>query len=99
MIRGTTATLICTLPFEVNTLQYAYFTIMQDNVIVFDRQIECSHLSGDTIEVHLSQEDTLKLKEKHRAEIQLRAITVGGEAIASNIITTYVERILKGGVI
>lgn len=63
MIRGTTATLICTLPFEVNTLQYAYFTIMQDNIIVFDKQIECSHLSGDTIEVHLSQEDTLKLKE------------------------------------
>ena len=74
MIRGTTATLICTLPFEVNTLQYAYFTIMQDNRIIIDRQIECSSLSGDKIEVHLSQEDTLKLKEKHQAEIQLRRL-------------------------
>lgn len=99
MIRGTTATLICTLPFEVNTLQYAYFTIMQDNRIIIDRQIECSSQSGDKIEVHLSQEDTLKLKEKHQAEIQLRAITFDGEAVASNIITTYVERILKDGVI
>ena len=99
MIRGTTATLICTLPFNVNTLKYAYFTIKQCDTIIIDRQIDCSELSGDKIEVHLSQEDTLKLKEKHQAEIQLRAITVGGEAVASNIITTYVDRILKDGVI
>lgn len=99
MIRGTTTTLICTLPFEVNKLQYAYLTITQDKKIVIDRQIDCTALSGDKIEVHLSQEDTLRLVEKLQAEIQLRGVTVEGEAVASNIVTTYVERILKDRVI
>lgn len=53
------------------------------------------------LSVRLPQEETLKLiaQRNLRAEIQLRVLTRDGEALASNIETVDVGRILKDGVI
>ena len=47
--------------------------------------------------LHLTQEETLKLKANSIAEIQIRVRTNSGEALASNIIQVSTERILKDG--
>ena len=50
------------------------------------------------IETTLTQEDTLKFKSE-AVYIQIRAVYADGSAVASNIIHTSVERIIKDGVI
>lgn len=99
MIRGTSPTITCTFPFDVATLSYAYFTIAQNERIVLNKKIDCDGLQGRQIKIHLTQEETLKLKENLQAEAQVRGITKDGEAIASDIIKIYVNKILKDGVI
>ena len=47
----------------------------------------------------MTQEETLKFEEGGNVEIQLRAVTTTGAALASNIVALPVERILLGGVI
>lgn len=62
---------------------------------------ELCTLKHDMLSVRLPQEETLKLNAQRnlRAEIQLRVLTRDGEALASNIETVDVGRILKDGVI
>ena len=55
-------------------------------------------VSGSTITLTLSQEDTLKLDAAHDVEIQLRVLC-GDTAMASQIIKTPVRRILRDGVL
>ncbi len=99
MIRGTTPIVKCTLPFDVSILSYAYFTMAQNGRNIINKKINCDGLEGTEIKIHLSQEETLKLKQNAQAEIQIRGVTRDGEAIASDIVTTFVGRILKDGVI
>ena len=56
---------------------------------------------GTSVSLTLTQEDTLKLQQQPRsqAEIQIRVRTTAGEALASDIMSVYVGRILKEGVI
>lgn len=51
-----------------------------------------------TITVELTQEETLALV-PGKVDIQIRAVFADGSAIASNIVSTTAERILKEGVI
>ena len=44
----------------------------------------------------MTQEETLKLRSGNTVRFQIRA-TVGGEKVASNIMTSPVDDILKGG--
>ena len=99
MSRGTSPIITCEFPFDVSTLSYAYFTIAQNERIMLNKKIECEGLEGRQIKIHLTQEETLKLKENLQAEAQVRGITRDGEAIASDIIKIYVDKILKDGVI
>lgn len=99
MIRGTTPTLYFDLPFESNTIEVLYITFNQSDVTVLEKtnSDEGVTLNDKTITVHLTQEDTLKLNGRTNTEIQLRIKTVDGEALASNIISTPTERVLKDG--
>lgn len=99
MIRGTTPTLYFDLPFESNTIEVLYITFNQSDVTVLEKTNSDVGvtLNDKTITVHLTQEDTLKLNGRTNTEIQLRIKTVDGEALASNIISTPTERVLKDG--
>lgn len=101
MIRGTTPVLEFTLPFETDLLKEAYVTIAQRGTVVIEKNIDECTLKHDMLSVRLPQEETLKLiaQRNLRAEIQLRVLTRDGEALASNIETVDVGRILKDGVI
>lgn len=99
MIRGTTPTLEFMLPFDVGTLSDAYITMVQNRKVVLEKCISDCECTGNCLRVKLTQEETLKLNCVHRVEIQIRAKTITGDAIASEIITADAERILKDGVI
>jgi hypothetical protein len=99
MIRGTTPTLEFTLPFEVEYLADAYVTLAQEGTVVVEKCMTDCGCTGDCLTVRLTQEETLKFKCNRSVEIQIRAKTKTGDAIASDIITVSAEKILKDGVI
>jgi hypothetical protein len=98
MIRGTTPTLEFVLPFETSLLAEAYVTLAQSDGVVLDKPLSECTLDGNKMTVKLTQEDTLKLK-PGPVEIQIRAKTENGDALASDIILTSASKILKDGAI
>jgi hypothetical protein len=99
MIRGTTPTLEFFLPFDISLLAEAFVTLAQNGTVVVDKSLKDCECSGECLKVQLTQNDTLKLDDKIHTEIQIRAKTMMGEALASNIFTCDTGRILKDGVI
>lgn len=99
MIRGTTPTLEFVIPFDTVLLAEAYVTLSQNGATVLDKALnECS-CDENKLSVRLTQEETLMLKCDCITEIQIRAKTQTGDAVASNIVRVPTGRILKDGVI
>lgn len=99
MIRGTTPKLEFALPFDVSQIAEAYITFVQNNAIVLDKALKDCQAEGNTLTLHFTQEETLKLSAGKAVEIQVRVKTNFDEALASNIIRVNTERILRDGVI
>ena len=99
MIRGTTPTLEFIIPFDTGQLAEAFVTLSQNEAVVIDKALEECQCDANKLSVRLTQEETLKLQCDFMTEIQIRAKTLEGEAIASQIIKVNTERILKDGVI
>lgn len=97
MIRGTTPTLKFTLPFNTDRLSCAWITLSQNRTIIIDKPMSDCSCSENVVTVTLTQEETLLLNCDCRTEIQIRAKTVDGKALASKIFTVDTERILKDG--
>lgn len=99
MIRGTTPTLEFTLPFEVESLSALYVTFKQLGRTVVERQLKDCRYDGKVLYVDLTQDETLSFTAGHQVDMQIRAKFVSGKSVASEIMTTSVQRVLKGGVI
>lgn len=104
MTRGTTPTLQFVLPFAANIIDVLDIAFSQQlqpyspAQIVLDKNLTDCTIDGDTVSLVLSQEDTLALSSAQDVEIQLRILS-NGSALASQIITVPVGRILKDGVL
>ncbi len=99
MIRGTTPTLEFAIPFEADQLAEAFVTLSQNGNVVVDKPLKECTCTGNKLSVRLTQEETLKLECDCITEIQIRARTISGDAIASAIMRESTDRILKDGVI
>ena len=99
MIRGTTPTLEFELPFETALLAEAWVTFAQSGKNILDKNLADCVCNGSTLSVRLTQEETLALNCGCVTEIQLRVKTVEGDALASDPVKVYTDRILKDGVI
>jgi hypothetical protein len=99
--RGTTPYLTATIKdnIDLSNITTAWLTIAQDNIIVLDKKTEDLTISGNKVFIRLSQEDTLSLKSGVSSYIQLRLLTDGELAYASQCDFVSVERIIKDGVI
>lgn len=104
MFRGTTPQIDFTLPFDVSNIKTVWITFSQYDEELFTVKTEdVTSMSGNKIIVKLTQAQTLKLKPQkllrndHEVEIQLRILTNAGDALASNIMRTSAEKILKDG--
>lgn len=99
MFRGTTPTLVFKLPFDPKILSDVYITFVQENQMKLEKVIQDCELGSENkeIRVKLTQEDTLILAEEQYVYIQIRAKTQDGTAVASDIIRSFVAKILKDG--
>ncbi len=101
MRRGTTPTLHVTVDADLTDMELylALKTGGRPLVVKRNRDMEVSVEDGKTsIELRLSQSDTLAMKAGDKCEVQLRAVTDGGDtAIATTIASIPVQRILQDG--
>lgn len=100
MIRGTTPLLSFTVPFDPTECKRICITFSQNNREVFTLEKRDCTIEDNTISVTLSQDQTLSLTANSSVQIQIRVTFENGDmdsALASEIITTTVQRILKDG--
>lgn len=96
MYRGTTPTLVFTLPFEASGISALNIAFAQKLEVVLEKELEDCQLDGSQVTVKLTEADTLKFSHEDLLEIQMRCV-FDGNKLASNIIRTDVKRILKDG--
>lgn len=98
MFRGTTPTNVFNVDLDLTNAEVIYITYKQQNKVVFEKEKSDITVTENSLTVKLTQEETLKLTERE-VEIQIRARFSDGTALASNIIKTTANKILKDGVI
>lgn len=97
MVRGTTPIHVFTSNISLEDIDLVYITYKQKDVVILEKTIEDVEIEDNKIRVKLTQENTLRFAESLPVEIQIRLKYIDGCAIASNIIRTSAERILKDG--
>lgn len=97
MRRGTTPTHIFTTDTDLTNAVVIYLSYEQYGEIVLEKTKEDMTVDSKQVKVTLTQEETLAFGDRGDVEMQIRARFPDDTAIASNIITADVERILKGG--
>ena len=75
-----------------------YVTYQQNGETVLEKTLEDVTVTETAITIALTQEETLAFS-NGMVQIQIRAKFLDGAALASNILATSVEKILKDGVI
>lgn len=98
MIRSTTPTHIFKLPTLVETLKDALITYAQNGQIVVEKKLEDCIIDQNKITVKLTQEETNKFSEGN-VKIQMRVLTTGGSAFASQIFTLCCHNVLDDEVL
>ena len=102
MIQGTTPTFSFTLPFDVDAVKSAEFTIEyfsgSKKSLILKEKADGVH-EGSRMTFQLSQEETLKLPANSWVNVQLRVLTVDGKALATSPGRVEIKKLLKEGVI
>ena len=85
MYRATTPTHIFTLPFETGLLKTLQITYCQFDRIILQKGKEDCTLTGKTVKLGLTQQETLLFQADTEVSVQLRLVTADGKALASDI--------------
>ena len=98
MWRGTTPTYSFTLPEGVRLSDFStvYLTFAQNGNTVLEKTIDELEPTDDGFRLLFSQADTLCFS-PGAVKIQLRARMPDGTAVASNVISTTAQEVLKDG--
>ena len=108
MRRGTTPTHTFHTDCDCSAMQEIYITYQQsktgdpkkmDTVLEIDNSEGRITATPETLEVELTQEETLNFDADKRVYVQIRVATAAGKALASNVMQASVHDILKDGVI
>lgn len=97
--RGTTPIFEIPLNFDTKLIEKIYITFMQKDEVVLEKDITACQLQSDTINVLLTQEETLSLKCTCLIAVQARAKLTDGTVLVSPIEYFTVNDVIKGGVI
>lgn len=98
MTRGTTPIHVFLTDVDLSEATEIYISYSQRNSVQIEKALADITVEPDKLTVTLTQEETLRL-ECRTVEIQIRAKLPDGRALASNIMTTMVNPVLKGGAI
>lgn len=97
MIRGTTPSIRFDLPIDVDLVDCMYLTISQNGKTVIEKCLTDCSCDVRRVSYKLTQAETLSLMAATETQMQVRLKTKGGDALASQITTVRVDRILKEG--
>lgn len=100
MTRGTTPTIILTVNgVDLTSLKSVYVTFCQSGKMLTKQSgNEGVEITEHTVSVSLSQEETLRFT-PGTVEVQLRGLTNGGDAFATNVAKVAVKEVLLKEVI
>lgn len=99
MRRGTTPTIKLNVSgVDIETISDWYITVEQDAYQITKTNDDIEFFENGLLQIYLSQEETLNLH-KGDVQVQIRAVTVDGARIASDIQECGVEEILYEGII
>ena len=96
-IRGTTPTVSFNLPFSVSTINNCEVYFAQNDNLLFTKTMSDCTMSGTTLNVRLTQADTLLFDEEEKMQVQIRFVFMNGDVDATEIIRGSVGKILKDG--
>jgi hypothetical protein len=99
MIRGTTPTHVFTLPFDTALIREIKIIYAQNDNVVLEKKLAQCTLKGDTATVKLTQEETLLFNCHEYVQIQVRVLTLSGDALASTIERVSVGKCLENEVL
>lgn len=94
MMRGTTPTHVFTLPFETSLISKFRIIYAQGKKRILVKENEDCTFRGNTVTVRLSQVETFLFDHMKHVEIQLRALTTGGDVLNSKIMMARPDRCL-----
>lgn len=97
MIRGTTPTLIFTLPNDASIYPKVEIYISQRGSLIATKTKDDCTIDGNKIMCMLRQSDTLALTEEQYAYVQIRIVTEFNEVLASIPEKIKVEKLLGDG--
>ena len=100
MIQGTTPTHIFELPFDVSMITSVSVSYIQLGGVVLTKSTDKCTLSGNTISVDLTQEETFLFQSDKSVGIQLKVLTSEGQVLASvpqyiNVKECFDKEVLK----
>lgn len=99
MRRGTTPTHVFKTSVDLSDAEVIYVTYRQGKKTIVDRTKEDLLVTDTELRLTLTQAETLAFSVSGQVEIQIRARFPDGSAIASQVIRTAANVILKEGVI
>lgn len=99
MRKGTTPTHIFEVPFNTDMIAEAEIVYAQFGEIVLEKYTDDCEMSGNEITVTLTQEETFLFDDSAGVEVQLRILTQGDDALASDIIHVSCEKCLSDEVL
>ena len=99
MRRGTTPTHTFTTDIELSEARALYITYQQNGVTVLEKTLADVTFGTKSVSVTLTQAETLLFSAVFPVQVQIRAKFADESAVASQIIKTTAEKILKDGVI
>ena len=98
-MRGTTPTITITTNMDLTDAEVVYVTFKQSAYQVVEKAKADLIITSSSIELELTQAETLKFKDNEQVEFQIRGRFADGTAVKSNVMKTTVTRLLKEGVI
>lgn len=99
MIRGTTPTHIFTLPFDTSIITEVRVIYSQNDAELFTKPTADVEMEGTELRVKLTQDETFKLDSAYPVQIQLRVLTEGGDALATDVYRVSVDKCLSNEVL
>lgn len=100
MIRGTTPTHTFNIPFDTSAITALRIIYSQGDEQILVKELPDCTVDGNTISVKLTQEDTFKFDcHKNTVQIQLRVLTAGNDALASDPVSVPVFKCLDSEVL
>lgn len=99
MRKGTTPSFVFELPFGTEKISNAKVIFSLNNQVKLEKYLTDCNIKDNIITVKLSQEETFLFDCNSTIKIQLRVLTVNGDALASDVFTVFAYQCLDDEVI